>query len=170
MLSEATPPDTLEPRYLPESRRSGIALCLSGGGYRAALFHLGACKRLNELGVLSQIDTIASVSGGSILAAHLASHVIWPNPGEVIPAAAWEQRVAEPFRRFARQDIRTGPILERWLNPAKILRPQTTVEALARIYETKLTRLKLSQLLLRPRFIFCATEMAFGVNWVFERD
>ena len=34
------------------------ALCLSGGGWRAALFHAGGLKRLNELGVLSQITTI----------------------------------------------------------------------------------------------------------------
>ena len=30
----------------------GIALCLSGGGYRAMLFHLGALWRLNEAGYL----------------------------------------------------------------------------------------------------------------------
>ena len=30
--------------------KKDIALCLSGGGYRAALFHLGALTRLNELG------------------------------------------------------------------------------------------------------------------------
>jgi predicted acylesterase/phospholipase RssA len=60
--------------------------------------------------------------------------------------------------------------LERWLNPSKVLRPQTTVESLAQVYEKKLTDLKLCQLPQRPRFIFCATDMAFGVNWVFERD
>ena len=48
----------------PESdraRREGTALCLSGGGFRAALFHLGALRRLSELGVLSQVDTISAV-------------------------------------------------------------------------------------------------------------
>ncbi len=30
--------------------RPGMGLCLSGGGYRAMLFHLGAIWRLNELG------------------------------------------------------------------------------------------------------------------------
>jgi len=29
-------------------RREGIGLCLSGGGFRATLFHLGALRRLNE--------------------------------------------------------------------------------------------------------------------------
>jgi len=63
--------------YLPQPRpeREGIALCLSGGGFRAALFHLGALGRLNELGILSLVDKISSVSGGSIIAAHLAARV-----------------------------------------------------------------------------------------------
>src|SRR6202008_3998240 len=44
----------------------GIALCLSGGGYRAMLFHVGALWRLNELGWLRLLDRVSSVSGGSI--------------------------------------------------------------------------------------------------------
>jgi NTE family protein len=48
-----------------------IGLCLSGGGYRAMLFHLGALWRLNEFGYLPRIDRISSVSGGSIIAAIL---------------------------------------------------------------------------------------------------
>ena len=34
----------------------GIGLCLSGGGFRAMLFHLGAFIRLNELGLLAKLD------------------------------------------------------------------------------------------------------------------
>src|SRR6266566_7386366 len=74
--------------FLPEpgTKRRGIALCLSGGGFRAALFHLGALRRLNELGILSKIDTITSVSGGSITAAHLATRLTpWPAAGEAAP-------------------------------------------------------------------------------------
>ena len=57
------------------SGRHGIGLCLSGGGFRATLFHLGALRRMNELGILSRDDfrTVASVSGGSIAAAALAT-------------------------------------------------------------------------------------------------
>jgi NTE family protein len=51
--------------------RPGIALCLSGGGYRAMLFHVGALLRLNELGLLLSLDRVSSVSGGSITAALL---------------------------------------------------------------------------------------------------
>ena len=48
------------------SLEEGWALCLSGGGYRAMLFHLGTLWRLNELGYLAKLDRISSVSGGSI--------------------------------------------------------------------------------------------------------
>src|SRR5437773_1603118 len=83
----------------PAEQRSGIALCLSGGGFRAALFHLGAVRRMNELAVLSQITAISSVSGGSILAAHLATHLRpWPAGSEVVPG--WEEKIAHPFRSF----------------------------------------------------------------------
>ncbi len=97
----------------PEEERKGVALCLSGGGYRAALFHLGALRRLNELGVLTSIDTISSVSGGSVAAAFIAAHAIehpsdWQTPGTVL--ADWESGVAEPLRRLARTNIRTGAI------------------------------------------------------------
>ena len=39
----------------PEEDR-GWALCLSGGGFRATLFHLGSLLRLNELGVLGRLS------------------------------------------------------------------------------------------------------------------
>jgi hypothetical protein len=45
--------------------RQGMALCLSGGGYRAMVFHLGSLWRLNEAGLLKKLSRISSVSGGS---------------------------------------------------------------------------------------------------------
>ncbi|MCB4802177.1 putative acylesterase/phospholipase RssA [Methylobacterium brachiatum] len=50
----------------------GIGLCLSGGGFRAMLFHVGALTRLNEAGILPELDRVASVSGGSVAAGALA--------------------------------------------------------------------------------------------------
>jgi NTE family protein len=46
----------------------GIALCFSGGGYRAMVFHLGAFIRLNEARILQKLKRVSSVSGGSIAA------------------------------------------------------------------------------------------------------
>lgn len=47
-----------------------IGLALSGGGYRAAAFHLGVFKKLKELDILGKIDVISTISGGSIIGAH----------------------------------------------------------------------------------------------------
>ncbi|MEX2560798.1 MAG: patatin-like phospholipase family protein [Pirellulales bacterium] len=144
------------------------ALCLSGGGFRAALFHLGALRRLNELGVLSKVSTISSVSGGSILAAHLATHVRpWPAAGS--PFADWSEKVEAPFHRFVKNDIRTTPVLKRFLLPWNWPRPSTQVKALEACYHKHLTDLKLSDLPEQPTFVFCAADMVFGVSWVFER-
>lgn len=47
-----------------------IGLALSGGGYRAAAYHLGTLRALHKLGVLDKVDVISSVSGGSITSAY----------------------------------------------------------------------------------------------------
>src|SRR5262245_30753901 len=49
-----------------------IGLALSGGGFRATLFHLGMIRFLREANILPAVTHITSVSGGSILGAHLA--------------------------------------------------------------------------------------------------
>ena len=51
-----------------------IGLALSGGGYRAAAYHIGALRALYKLGILDKVDVISSVSGGSIIAASYALH------------------------------------------------------------------------------------------------
>jgi hypothetical protein len=40
-------------------------LALSGGGFRATLFHLGTLWRLNELVYLAKLDRISSISGSA---------------------------------------------------------------------------------------------------------
>jgi NTE family protein len=147
---------------------AGLALCLSGGGYRAALFHLGAVRRLNELGILSKVATISSVSGGSILSAHLAQTIpSWPQPGQIL--LSWDERVAQPFRGLVRRNIRTAPFLQRAL-PWNWSGKRSAVDSLAAAYEQHLTRLRLPELPDRPVFVFCSTEMSYGVNWIFTKD
>ncbi len=51
-----------------------IGLALSGGGYRAAAYHVGTLRALHKLGVLNKVDVISSVSGGSITTAYYALH------------------------------------------------------------------------------------------------
>lgn len=145
-----------------------IALCLSGGGFRAALFHLGAVRRLDELGVLGRISAVSSVSGGSILAAHLACRSgRWGRGGRVFEE--FESEVAAPFRRFTRRNIRTPAILRR-MAPWRWRRSDAAVRGLERSFDRHLTGgRRLAELPRSPRFVFCATDLVFGVNWVFER-
>lgn len=46
-----------------------VGLALSGGGFRAALYHIGVLARLAELDVLRHVEVISTVSGGSIVGA-----------------------------------------------------------------------------------------------------
>jgi predicted acylesterase/phospholipase RssA len=63
-----------------------IGLALSGGGFRATLYHLGLIRFLRDAGLLHQVTHITSVSGGSIIAAHLALN--------------WEKRFPSCVERF----------------------------------------------------------------------
>jgi predicted acylesterase/phospholipase RssA len=47
-----------------------LGLALSGGGFRASLFHIGVLARLAELDLLRHVEVLSCVSGGSIVGAH----------------------------------------------------------------------------------------------------
>src|SRR5579871_1326316 len=100
--------------YLPSAHRipNSIGLSLSGGGFRAALFHLGALRRLHEFGIVPRLTTISSVSGGSILNGFLASRLPRPLPSTI---ADFQEDVSKPFRQFCALDIR------RWLAPEALI-------------------------------------------------
>lgn len=49
-----------------------VGLALSGGGFRAAFYHLGVMARLAEIDALRRVEVISTVSGGSIMGAHYA--------------------------------------------------------------------------------------------------
>ena len=168
--SRGSDADSRDRRGAPDrhEHRPGVALCLSGGGFRAAVFHLGALRRLNELGVLGKLDVISGVSGGSIIAAHLATRLTpWPKPGAYV--ADWKDRIAKPFRAIVRRDICTLPILSRFW-PINWTKTAAGALSLARQYERCLTNATLGTLPERPRFVFCATDMIFGIRWEFSRN
>ncbi|MDQ3758364.1 MAG: patatin-like phospholipase family protein [Actinomycetota bacterium] len=151
-----------------EARRGErrIALCLSGGGYRAALFHLGALRRLDELKILSRVDAISTVSGGSILAALLLDSLRpWPQEGAKVDSF---DAFAERVRDLTRKNIRTLWILKKLL-PWNLFASAIGVRTLAGRYAKEIDDRPLRAMPKRPDFIFCATDMSFGVNWVHER-
>jgi NTE family protein len=47
-----------------------IGLALSGGGFRASLFHLGTIRYLEETGIMPRVEVVSTVSGGSIIGAY----------------------------------------------------------------------------------------------------
>lgn len=154
----------------------GWCLCLSGGGFRATLFHLGAIERLNQLGILSKLSAISSVSGGSILNGLLASR--WSrlklNSNGVFDNL--RQVVSDPMREFCSQDLRTRVLLGTRLNPfnwPELTRDRFSVSAsfLAKAYEP-LFDARLADIPApgpaSPRFIFCSTNVSSGACWHFH--
>ncbi|WP_233609479.1 patatin-like phospholipase family protein [Corallococcus sp. AB049A] len=61
MSQDATPP--VSDKHGP---LGPLALCLSGGGYRAAAFHLGTLRFLDTVGLLSDVVGLSTVSGGTL--------------------------------------------------------------------------------------------------------
>ncbi|MFI0487088.1 patatin-like phospholipase family protein [Actinomadura sp. 9N215] len=49
--------------------RPVIGLALSGGGFRATAFGLGAMRALHDCGLLARVRVVSGISGGSLLAA-----------------------------------------------------------------------------------------------------
>jgi predicted acylesterase/phospholipase RssA len=49
--------------------RGKVGLALSGGGFRASLYHIGVLARLAEVGALGRVEVLSCVSGGSIIGA-----------------------------------------------------------------------------------------------------
>ncbi|HET6980294.1 MAG TPA: tetratricopeptide repeat-containing protein [Pyrinomonadaceae bacterium] len=47
-----------------------VGLALSGGGFRASLYHLGVLAQLAELDVLRNVEVLSCVSGGAIVGAY----------------------------------------------------------------------------------------------------
>jgi NTE family protein len=156
-------------------RRPGIALCLSGGGFRSALFHLGALRRLRETRLLHRLALVSSVSGGSILSGFFAERVA--NAGAIedaedftrwLDGVDWDREIAAPFRRLTRSDFRTWPVLKHALWNWAL--PGLRVRHLERSYRKRVSARLLGELPKWPEFALCATDLTFGVNWAFTRE
>jgi predicted acylesterase/phospholipase RssA len=90
--------------------RPRTGLTLSGGGFRATLFHLGVVRYLYEEKLLHKVTHICSVSGGSILAAHLVLN--WAR--YTSPKEQEFEGAARELVDFVRRDVR-GRVVRPWL-------------------------------------------------------
>lgn len=71
---------------VPDRGARRIGLALSGGGVRAATFHLGVLRRLAAEGALERVSVISTVSGGSLVTAAVmaAAGMKWPSSNDFI--------------------------------------------------------------------------------------
>lgn len=142
----------------------GIALCLSGGGYRAMLFHAGALWRLYEVGLLREVKRISSVSGGSIAAGALAAAWSSLNHEPAMLRQDFVPNVVVPLRRLANRTIDRGAIVSGAL-------PFISVgDRVQAAYEKHLFGNRtLQDLPDSPRFVFNATNVQSGALWRFSK-
>ena len=149
-------------------------IALSGGGYRAMLFHVGTLWRLHELGLLAQASHISSVSAGSITAAVLALQ--WDRiqadrlqsagaDGPVPDMRCFRSLVAEPLMHLADHTIDVPAVL------AGSLWPSGAARNLESTYKRALfDDARLEQMPVVPGFIFNSTNLQSGAVWTFRRD
>jgi predicted acylesterase/phospholipase RssA len=168
------------PRWLLERPHGAqaamkIGLALSGGGFRATLYHLGLVRFLRDAGILGHVTHISSVSGGSITAAHLAL-----NWGLYTGSAKEFDQAAAKLLEFTRLDIRNR-IVRRFplglllRGPRRLLglsnRQLTRAGLLERQYEQHLLGDKsLFELPERPQLHILATNLSEGCLCSFNRD
>jgi NTE family protein len=151
-----------DPILAPSSPTDGVGLCLSGGGYRAMLFHVGALWRLMEAGKLLDLTRISSVSGGSITAGVLA--LAWGDLARGGGMAVFQRKVVDPLRGLAATTIDERSVI------GGILLPGTIGSHVARAYAKHLFgEATLQDLPETPRFVFNATNLETGTLFRFSR-
>ncbi len=141
-----------------------IGPCLSGGGYRAMVFHLGALWRLYDAGLLRTVNRISSVSGGSITAALLG--LKWPklsfDPARL--QSDFVPELVQPIRSLASETIDAEAII------LGVLLPGRASDRVAAAYEQHLFgSATLQDLPDTPRFVINATNVQSGVLWRFSK-
>jgi NTE family protein len=140
----------------------GIGLCLSGGGFRAMLFHVGSLWRLCETGWLERVARISSVSGGAIAAAVLG--IAWDRLRHDGNMEAYREHVETPLRRLASNHV-GWPVIGLGL-----LLPGGPARWLARAYRRSLfDGATLQDLPEQPGFFFNATNSETGSLFRFSR-
>lgn len=147
------------PRDRGRAPEDGIGVALSGGGYRAMLFHLGSLLRLVEAGVVGEAARISSVSGGSITSAKLALEL-----HRIGGRDDYMEHVAKPVRKLASTTIDAPSIA------GGVLLPGSVADRIAGHYDRILfDGATLQDLPDAPRFVINATNVETGSLWRFMK-
>jgi NTE family protein len=158
------PVETISADEATREPEEAMGLCLSGGGYRAMVFHTGVLWRLYETGMLGRLERISSVSGGSITAGVLA--LAWKNLS-FDPARAKADFVPQlvvPIRTLASETIDAEAIILGIALPGRI------GDRIAAAYAKHLFGdATLQDLPDHPRFVINATNVQSGAIWRFMK-
>jgi len=163
------PQDATSPVEILEGQESrgpepGTALCLSGGGYRAMVFHVGVLWRLYEANLLQDIKRISSVSGGSITSAVLGLNWSKLSFDSANVRKDFVQHVAAPVRELASRTIDAESVI------GGILLPGSISDKITRHYRNHLFgNATLQDLPDEPRFVINATNVQSTVLWRFMK-
>jgi NTE family protein len=153
---------------MTEPHDLNVGLALSGGGFRAGLFHLGSLWRLNELGLLRRIDIITSVSGGSIISGLMARHwdeFTWESRPQGLVAANFYEKIVVPMCDFCARTIDVTAGLLGILSPFSSLPDELTESYDKYLYEGyTLQQLPEPEPAKTPRFVFYATNLQSGAS------
>lgn len=145
-----------------------VGLALSGGGFRATLFHLGSLCRLNELGWLRKLDIITSVSGGSIIAGVLArnwTELNWQASELGDVATNFRERIEAPIRSFCARTIDVSAGLIGVVNPFSSIPDEVATAYDEHLFQERtLQQLPDPEPQKTPRFVFYATSLQSGVG------
>ncbi len=122
-----------------------IGLALSGGGFRASLFHIGVLAYLAERDVLRHVQVLSCVSGGSIIGAHYyleVRNLLKTKADREITRddyIAIVQRIAHDFLAGVQQNVRTRVLAGLWTNLKMMLWPNySRTERLGELLERKI--------------------------------
>lgn len=157
----------IEPDQRAGGPEDGVALCLSGGGYRAMVFHAGALIRLNEAGMLRPLKRVSSVSGGSIAAGVLGLKWSALRFGPDGAAGGLMQEVIEPILKMASRTIDVPSIIKGKLLPGSVA--DKVAAAYDRVLFKGATLRDLPTDEQGPRFVINATSVQTGALWRFSR-
>lgn len=111
--NDGTPSETVDGR---------LGLALSGGGFRAAFFHIGVLARLADLDLLRQVEVISTVSGGSVVGAMYylkLRRLLMENHDDEIGPERYVTLVEELEREFyagVRRNLRMRTFANLWRN------------------------------------------------------
>lgn len=107
--------------------RGKVGLALSGGGFRASLFHLGVLARLAECDVLRSVEVLSTVSGGSIIGAHYyleLRHLLQTRTDVELRRSDYVEvvrRVMDDFLAGVQMNLRTRALANLFANVRMIL-------------------------------------------------